>query len=188
MEATPESFTATCWYFTGLMRFMLQDTDALLRKSPEIQATREQVLAVRLAEYPLRSFLDFEWSSEEINTLARRNQSRLKVFDEGVEDGISQPTSFCPESLICRLLTWHERLDVDVPLSQRARRLDEALMKVRQLEVFWGNRTRILDLPTDDGNLSRLLSAWVRVIFESSRSEQVESFNIAPDRLKCLAR
>jgi len=124
MEIEQIDFSIACWYQTGLMRLMLRDLSYLI--SPANSPLRlDHMLIIRKAEYPMRRFLKVEWESfsPQLESLAKRNRSRLVVFDKAIADAISRKSdaSLLP-SLQAILAVWHERMCMDDPqLSEECR-------------------------------------------------------------------
>ncbi len=109
-----EAFTAECWYRTALLRLLIEDLEAVLSNSPQGNRTTIDAQMIRNCELPLRDLLDKPWPSP-IEGLAKKNRSRLRVFDRRVGDGISNPAWLDLSLLKYTLEVWQRRLFEDQP-------------------------------------------------------------------------
>lgn len=113
-KQSPTEFSAECWYQTSLLRLLLEDLEKVLAAHPSTQCSASDAESIRACELPLRKLLEKSCHGT-VGELAKKNRSRLKVFDRRVGDGIDNPAWLDLSLLQYTLEVWQRRLFQDEP-------------------------------------------------------------------------
>jgi len=114
----PLQFAAECWYRTALLRVLIEDLHALISTDSQDSVCAVDARMIRYCESPIRELLERDWLGQ-TEEIARRNRSRLKVFDLRVGEGISRPAWLDLRLLEYTLNIWHRRLFEEQPALNR---------------------------------------------------------------------
>jgi hypothetical protein len=108
------TFSFECWRGTDVLLRLITDLDAVLSRDGASTAADIDAQMIRNFQIPLRRLLDRSYP-EPTEGLARKNRSRLKVFDRRVGEGISHPAWLDLPLLKYTLEVWQQRLIADCP-------------------------------------------------------------------------
>lgn len=158
-------FALACWRQTSILRLMLRDADSILSQLRNGRLESNHALLIRLAEKPLRVLLDRDWNREcdLIEPLAKKNRSRLMIFDSRIESAINSSDSFDSRQLGRTLEIWQDRLKLDTPglLMYGADHLSETSEWLVSLDEMEGLINDPKLFPIDP--IGQLMFAWVKV-------------------------
>lgn len=173
-----ESFSIECWYRTALLRLLVEDLAAGVTEQKIADGTPEIAQQIRACESSLSSFLGRNWSGR-AGDLARKNRSRLRVFDLRVGEGIENPIWLDLESLAYTLKVWQRRIMADQPTLLQ--RLKEQLYSEKSIHD--PNVEGARETGGDWGRLPELLKAWqtlLRTAGNTKAADEVSTDEVTP--------